>query len=302
MFSNKHNQAILALIIANIIWGAASPIFKLALQNITPFTLAFFRFFGASLLLLPFAYHNLFIKREDIKNLILLSFFGITINITFFFFGLKLAPSINAPVIGSTGPIFCYIASILFLREKPKLKTFLGIIISLTGILAIVLQPILTEGIDGQILGNLFFILAMLGAVGHSIFSKKIMKDYPAITITFWSFVIGTFTFLPMLIYETIQSNPLSLLDTRGYFGLMFGIFLSSAVGYFLFEWGLKQISSQEVGIFTYIDPLAATIIAIPLLGEYITPIFIIGSLFVFTGIYISEGRIHYHPFHKFQK
>lgn len=34
-----------ALVIANIIWGGASPIFKYALQNIPPFTLAFIRFF-----------------------------------------------------------------------------------------------------------------------------------------------------------------------------------------------------------------------------------------------------------------
>lgn len=302
MFSKTHNRAILALIVANIIWGAASPIFKLALQNISPFTLAFLRFFGASLLLLPFAYRNLFIKRQDIKNLILLSVLGITVNITFFFYGLKLAPSINAPVIGSTGPIFGYIASILFLREKPNIKTFRGIIISLTGILTIVLQPILTEGIDGQILGNLFFILAMLGAVGHSIISKKIMQNYSAMTITFWSFVIGSLTFFPMFIMETVQSNPLASLDIRGYTGLMFGIFLSSALAYFLFEWGLKQISSQEVGIFTYIDPIAATLIAMPLLGEYITPIFVIGSILVFSGIFISEGRLHWHPIHKLRR
>lgn len=300
MFSKHRNQAILALIIANLIWGTASPIFKLALQNITPFTLAFFRFSGAALLLLPFAINNLTVRKKDIRNLILLSVFGITINITFFFFGLKLAPSINAPVIGSTGPIFGYIAAIIFLKEKPKLKTLLGIIISLIGILTIVLQPLLTEGIDGQILGNLFFILAMLGAVGHSIFSKKIMEDYPAITITFWSFVIGSLTFLPLFLSEMINGSTLLNLDMRGYFGLMFGIFLSSAVGYFLFEWGLKQISTQEVGIFTYIDPLAAAVIAIPLLGEKITPVFVIGSLMVFIGIYISEGRLHWHPFHKF--
>lgn len=299
MFSTRRNQAILALIVANLIWGTASPIFKLALQNITPFTLAFLRFFGASLLLLPFAYHNLHIKRIDIRNLILLSVSGITINITFFFFGLKLAPSINAPIIGSTGPIFGYVAAIIFLREKAKLKTLIGIVISLTGVLAIILQPILTEGIDGQLLGNLFFILAMLGAVGHSIFSKRIMEEYSPMTITFWSFIIGSLTFLPMFIMETIQTNPLAALDIRGYMGLMFGIFLSSALAYFLFEWGLKQISSQEVGIFTYIDPLAATIVAIPLLGEWITPVFISGSILVFSGIYISEGRLHWHPFHK---
>ena len=44
-------NAILALVIANIIWGAASPIFKYALTDIPPFTLAFIRFFYPWLLL-----------------------------------------------------------------------------------------------------------------------------------------------------------------------------------------------------------------------------------------------------------
>jgi len=178
MFSNQHNKAILALIVANIIWGAASPIFKLALQNISPFTLAFSRFFGACLILFPFAVNNLWIEKKDWRNLLLLSFFGITINITFFFFGLKAAPSINAPIIASSGPIFLYLFSILILHEKPHPKVLGGMIVSLLGVLIIVGQPILTNGFDGQVLGNLFFVLATTGSVGYAIVSKEILAKY----------------------------------------------------------------------------------------------------------------------------
>ena len=48
---------VIALIIANIIWGAAAPIFKLALTNIPPFTLGFIRFFFAGSILLPIMLH-----------------------------------------------------------------------------------------------------------------------------------------------------------------------------------------------------------------------------------------------------
>lgn len=299
MFSNKHNQAILALITANIIWGVASPIFKLALQNITPFTLAFLRFFAASCLLFPFAAKSLWIKKTDWFNLILLSIFGITINITFFFFGLKYSPSINAPIIASSGPIFLYLFSILILHEKPHKKIFLGMIISLIGVLIIVGQPLLSKGITGEILGNLFFVLATIGSVGHVIISKEILPKYPASTVTFWSFIIGNFTFFPLFLYEMVNSHPFDTLDSRGITGLLFGIFLSSAAAYFLFEWGIKKLEGQEIGIFTYIDPIAAILLAVPLLGETITPIFVIGSSLVFSGIFIAEGRIHYHPIHK---
>jgi drug/metabolite transporter (DMT)-like permease len=299
MFSKTHNKAVLALIVANLIWGAASPVFKLALQNITPFTLAFLRFFGAMLILLPFTIDKLKIEREDILNLILLSFFGITINISFFFFGLKFAPSINAPVIGSAAPIIGYLSAIFFLHEKLKMKVLTGTLLSLLGILVIVLQPLLTEGFDGQIMGNMFFVIAMIGSVGHCLILKKILPKYSSTTITFWSFFIGQFTFFPMFVYELYKYHPFDTIDSRGINGLLFGIILSSALAYFLYDWGIKKIPVQEVGIFTYIDPLSAALIAMPLLGEFISPLFILGLLFVFGGIYLAEGRLHWHPLHR---
>ena len=71
---SAHQKGILALITANIIWGAASPIFKFALQNISPFTLAFIRFYGATLILLPFAYPYLKIHKKDYLKIFWLSF------------------------------------------------------------------------------------------------------------------------------------------------------------------------------------------------------------------------------------
>jgi drug/metabolite transporter (DMT)-like permease len=235
MFSNKRRLGILALIIANIIWGFASPIFKLALQNIPPFTLAYIRFLGAALILLPFSLKKLEIKKEDLGDLFLLSFFGITLNITFFFWGLKRAPSINAPIIASSGPVFVYLSSIIFLREKPHKRIIIGLILSLLGVLTIVGQPIIENGFNISVLGNIFFVFATIGAVGHIIFTKKIISRYSAITIAFWSFVIGAFTFLPFVCYELITADPLSAIDYRGWTGLIFGIVFSYTLGYLIF-------------------------------------------------------------------
>ena len=227
---------------------------------------------------------------------------GITVNISFFFLALKLTPSVNAPIIASSGPIFGYLSSIFILKEKPHPKVLLGLFISLLGVFTIIGQPVFSGILNGQLLGNLFLIIATLGSVGHTIISKEIIGNYRTSTITFWSFLIGTVTFIPFLIWE-ITSGSISLsLDYRGIIGIIFGIFLSSALAYYLFEYGLKSIAAQDVGIFTYVDPIIAIIIAVPLLGEKITLIYLLGSLFVFAGIYIAEGRIHYHPFHHLRK
>lgn len=297
-----HQKAILALIVANIIWGAAAPIFKLALQNISPFTLAFMRFFVAALFLLPLSFKHLKILKVDWFSLILVSVFGITINITFFFWGLLLAPSINAPIISSAAPVFIYLFSIFFLHEKNHPKVFLGTIVSLLGVLVIVVQPIISHGIDTQIIGNLFFIIATLGTVLHSVIGKKILDKYNPFAITFWSFLIGSFTFFPFFINEMVTLHPMATIDQRGLLGLFFGILFSSTAAYTLYHWGMKQIDVQEIGVFFYIDPIIAALIAIPLLGEKITGIFLFGSLLVFMGIFIAEGRLHYHPLHKLRR
>lgn len=295
------NKAILALIIANGIWGAASPIFKWSLKNITPFTLAFLRFALASLLMLPFVYKDLWISKKDILKVAAIGIFGVGLNIPFFFFGLTLAPSINAPMIASSGPIFIILLSMLILNEKPKRKVIWGTLLSLVGVLVIVIRSFLESGVDGNsILGNIFFLIATWGAVIHAIISKSILKIYKAGAIAFWSFVVGSLIFLPFFILENQQYLFLTNLDSRGIMGIVFGVVFSSAVAYFLYQWGIQKLAVNEVGIFTYIDPVMAILIAVPLLKESITLPFVLGSILVFTGIYIAEGRINYHFFADF--
>lgn len=299
------NYPILALIITNVIWGAASPIFKFALGNIPPFTLAFIRFFLASFIFLP-----LVIKKwqkisfSDLLLTCLAGFFGITVNIAFFFLGLLKAPSINAPIITSSAPIILFLFAVLFLKERPKRTVFLGMFIALIGTLTIILSPFLLDGrklMLGQFQGNLFFVLAMMGMIFKPLFNKKTSVRINVYQITFIEFIVGALTFLPFMFGE-LQKWSFNQLDVRGLTGIIFGVFFSSALAYFLFNWGISKLPAQEVGIFYYIDPIAALLIAMPLLNEYPTIYYFFGAVLVFLGIFIAEKRLHYHPIHKIRE
>ncbi|MDH7476244.1 MAG: DMT family transporter [Microgenomates group bacterium] len=292
----------LALIIANTIWGAASPIFKYALINIPPFTLAFLRFSLASFIILPFMGKNWqAINSKDFFKICLAAFFGITVNIAFFFLGLKKTTSINAPVIASAGPVFLYFLSIVFLKEKPKIKVFFGLLISLLGVLIIILSPILLDQrrlIINEVEGNLFFVLATLGSVLNTLINKEVLKKNNPFMVTLIAFIFGALTFVPFMIPE-LKNWSFSDLNYQGYLGIIFGAFFSSALAYYLLNYGLTKIKAQEVGLFTYIDPVVAVIIAAPLLKEYPNFYYFIGAFLVFLGIYLAEKRIHWHPFDK---
>lgn len=293
---------VLALIIANIIWGFASPIFKYALTDIPPFTLAFIRFFVASLLFLPFIrWQNIQrLAKRDIVDIILgLSFFGVFINITFFFMGLMRTESINAPVIASTGPLLLFVFSVLVLHETPKVKVLAGMSVAFLGALVIIFAPLFITGnkIDsiGKFEGNLLLIVATLGSVVSPILLKRVLSKIDCFLVTGIGFFVSSFGFLPFMIGE-LQTWQFSQLHAPGIIGIMFGVVFSSAIAYFLFMYGVSKIQTQEVGVFTYIDPIAAVILAAFLLKEYPNPAFIIGSILIFAGILIAERRLHYHP------
>jgi len=298
---------ILALIIANTIWGAASPIFKYSLTNIPPFTLAFIRFFSASFIFLPFLRNFKYkeLTASDWFHILAGGFFGITINITFFFLGLQRTESINAPVIASTGPLFLFLFSVVFLKEKPKLRVFLGMVLSFMGILLIVFSPILFDGKEinevGVFEGNLMLVVATLGSVMAAVCLKKVLEKVNPLVVTFFTFFTSSLLFVPFIPKE-LSTWSFSSLDTAGWTGILFGVFFSSALACYLYYYGLSRIRAQEVGVFTYIDPIVAVIIAIPLLHEYPNLHYFIGSFLVFAGIFISERRIHYHPVFKIRQ
>ncbi len=295
----KIRLAVLALILANIIWGASFPIYKWSLEVIPPFSFAFFRFFIGALIILPFVIKFLKITREDIPKLILVSIVSVTLQIPLLFFGLQLSPSINAPIIISSGPIFLIIASVIFLKEKLKYKVLIGTLVSLLGVLAIILRPFLEGGFtEFGVLGNFLIFAATLCGVVQALILKEITVKNDPLTVTFWMFLIGSIPLIPAVIWESSSFNLLQI-NTQGAIGLIYGIVLAAVLAHYFLAFGIKFIKASEVGVFTYVDPIATILVAVPLLHEAITFPYLIGALLVFLGIFIAEGRVHYHPVHK---
>lgn len=301
--SNSHQLAILALIVANIIWGASSPIFKWALQNVPLFTLAFLRFFFASLILSIFTIPQAVkIKRSDFFPFFTLGIL-MFLHISAYFLGLKYAPSINAPIIASAGPIFMILLSIRILHEHPRHKVISGTALSLIGVMVIIFRSIYEiKFAFGEVAGNMLYLSATLLSVFHAISAKKLLEKYPSMLLTWVYFMITSLLFAPFFIREVTEVGFLPNLDVRGIVGIMVGIFLTSTLAHSLYIFGISKIEANEIGIFSYIDPVAAIIIALPLLGEKITLSYLFGSTLVFLGIFIAEGRIHWHPLHRLKK
>lgn len=299
---SKYHLAVLALIGTNIIWGASIPIFRWSLESVPPFTFAFLRFFLATLILLPFTLHRLKITKHDAVSLFVLSVIGFFFHIGLLLFGLTTSSSVNSSVIATAAPIFLITSSILFYKENVRTRIILGTVISLLGVAIIILRPIIDEGLDGTILGNMFFLLSTLTFVGYTLLLKNYVTHLRSVTVTFYLFAYATAIFFPFFLMESSQHHIIDFLNGQAIIGIVFGAIFTSIVGYLFYNFGVKHIKASEIGVFLYVDPLVTVLVAVPLLHENITPAFLAGAFFVFLGIYVAERRIHYHPLQKLFK
>lgn len=298
-FLKKINPAILALIVANIIWGAAAPIYKYVMSQGTldPMTLAFSRFFLASIILFPFVIKDLKIQRRDIIFIFFIGF-TLTIHIGLLNIGLVYTSSINAPIIGTAAPLFLVPISFLLLKEHFSLKKVIGCIVGFIGVLVILLLPIIEKGLDGSIGGNLLLVASTFGAIAHIVLTKEVIGRYKPMALVWWTFLLSTLFFTPFmfLTHSPILEKGFLSVDL---FGIIYAGIFASIICYALFYYALKKLEASDVSMFTYLDPVVTILIAIPLLGEIPTVEYIFGALLVFAGIYIAERRLPYHPFHK---
>lgn len=294
---SNRTLGVLALLGAILCWGPAPVITKLAIQEIPPYTYSFLRFFFAALLLLPFflyqGHHKAIIK-ADLPKFLMIGLFGSGLNVIFFMSGLTRTTATSASAIFATVPLVNALAAFIFLREKPTSIRIMGIVIGLLGSLVVALGPTLFAGngaVDGDLLGNFLVVLSVFSWVAYVIFSKELLQRYTPLILTFISFVIGAISLFPLAYLELVQ-QPNWYMDTTtlGLLLIPYAIIFVSIAPFILYNWGMKQTSAFEAGMVLYLNPILATMFAIPLLGEKPTPIFLVGTSLILGGVFLASA------------
>ncbi len=285
----KLNPALLYLIIAAIIWGATVPIMKIALREIPIFSLAILRMGIASILLLPFVYKDVKIQRADIPLMLLVAFLGTNLNLTFFFFGVEHSPGINASAMTAILPVLTLFLAHIYLKEKLSKKLLAGAVLALFGTLVIIGIPIFNLDLMST-LGSLSLLASTLAWVGYELISKKALKKYKPLTVTFFTMALGALFFIPAATSDLINfPNWYNHLSKEGVLGLLYGIIFASFVAYSFWQKGLAKTTAGQASFTFYLLPISGILFSFLLLGEKFTLFSIIGAAIILAGVILGE-------------
>lgn len=288
--SNTGNKHLLALILALLMWGTSFPAMKFAVVANHPFSIIFYRFLFAFILLIPFfALHfkgNLKIAREN-KELFILgifNFLGMVLQLT----GIKYTTSTKSVIITQLLIVVVCVPAYFFLKERLDAGKILGIIFSLVG--AVILSTNLQfENLlgKGTVMGDLLTLAAVFFWALFIIFTRKFTLCFGGFMVLFPS-VTATF----LLSIPTVLLSGKLPIDAAGLLVSLYLAVFCTIIPTLLYNYALKQLDAITSSIIGPVEVLSAALISYIFLGERLTLIEMSGGLFVILSVYIVTIKI----------
>jgi len=268
------------------LWASAFPAVKYLLDYYSAQSIMLLRFLVASLTLgvvavikkarLP--------QKKDLPLFALGGFLGIFLYMWLFNAGTNMVPSGVSSFLIASAPVYTTLLSVFVLKEKVKLFCWVGILVSLCGVVLIAASQM-----SGFVMnmGVVMLTGASLATSLYVIIQRQLMKRYTPLEATAYPIFIGTLcmlVFLPGLMRD-VPNTPLEINLIPVYLGVF-----PAAIAYLCWSYALsKAKNTANVTMFLYLVPFVATLIAFLWLKETVSPIAFAGGLVVILGMAISN-------------
>ena len=275
-----------------VVWGTTFISTKILLDVFRPVEILFYRFVMA-LIFLFILYPQFLNIREKKRELLFIGagISGVTLYYLLQNIALTYTMASNVAVIVATVPFFTGIISRIFLNTSEKLKSnfFIGFVLAVIGIFLISFNG---NKVKLNPTGD---ILALLSAVVwsfYSVITKKISSyGYNTIQVTRRIFLYALIFMLPLLQMLDFNFN-LGPLKNKIYLGnILFLGFLASGICFVTWNYSVKVLGAVKTCIYIYIQPVVTIVTAFIILKESFTPIAVLGTIFTFAGLLISQNK-----------
>ena len=292
----KNNLAYLLLILASLFWSGNFIVGKAASTfEIPPFSLNFYRWLFAWLILLPFTYKELINKKNYILNnkvfFIILGITSITIFNSIVYYSLNFTQVISGVLMISTIPVMIMFISSLLNIEKTNIFQIIGVVLSLTGVVFIITKADLEliKNLDFN-KGDLTMVIAMLSWATYSALLKK--KKYEISQITLLQVVI-TFGFIFLIPIYFIEMNMgyIIKLGKPFYLTLTYVVIFPGLASFFFWIKGIAIIGANRAGVFLHLMPIFGAIMAMIIFDEKFMFYHFLGAIFIIAGITLSNKK-----------
>ncbi len=288
--SNQTKGVIYAVVTA-FFWGFLAIALKIAVREVDPKTVVWFRFFVAFIILLGWQlYHQPASLKIFVKPplLLVIAALGLSWNYLGFMLGIHYTTPSNAQLFIQFGPITLALAGFIIFKERLTRFQMSGFFIALFGFAFFYSDQLhaFFEGKDQYNIGVLFTISGALAWALYAVMQKQLVVKYPAPMLNLFLFGIPSIIYLPI-----INLSPVFQLHWTWWLLLLF-LGANTLIAYSCLAQALRLINASKVSVIIFLNPII-TFITMDILTrlnvdwvshERFSPITILGALLVISG------------------
>ena len=295
MFS-KDKKAYIFLILTTLFWSGNFIVGKAAsFYEIPPFTLNFYRWVFAWLILSPFTLKEIITKKnyifENIKLILILGITSITIFNSIVYYSLNFTQVISGVLMISTIPVMIILFCWLFKIEKANIYQILGVIFSFLGVIVIITKANFNLLLNLNFnKGDLWMVIAMFSWAMYSALLRKKKFELSQLSLLQTIISAGLIFLLPAYLIELALGYRASI-ELPFILTLSYVVLFPGLASFILWIKGISIIGSNRSGIFLHLMPIFSTILAIIIFNEKFMFYHLIGAILIISGIILSSKK-----------
>ena len=279
---------VLLTIFVMAIWGFNFVAIKLALVQLTPLALCFFRFLLASLPAIFFVK----IPKIPFKMIVLYAMLMFVGQFGLLFTSMKMGLSAGLAALLLQMQLFFTILGAMFLGHKPKPWDIIGALISFSGIAIVGIH---TDG-STSFLGFILIIIAA-ASMGMGNLVPRVLGKIEMVPLVIWSSLVSCPVFLLLyMIFDNPDLTSLNVPDLSLYtiLSVLYIVYASTLFGYSVWTWLLSKYPVAMVTPFSLLAPIFAMLSSTFVLGESLEQWKINAGALVIAGICVNIFGSHY--------
>lgn len=264
----------LLMLIACVFWAGAFIAGKSSVSSFGPWTLTFYRFGVAALVMAPFLWltqrEHLKLNKNQLKQVIILGLVGMVGYHVLFFEALKFTEASTASMIAATNPVVTAVILAMTGIEKLNFKKVFYLLMALTGVLLTISNWKLTTllNISAQ-KGELLMVLAVSCWAVYSVLVKKYISGFKPVIMSFYAFLSCALMTLPFALHEGLLEASAKA-PQSAWLSIFYMAVFASVLGYWIQQSSIKKIGPAKTNIFINIVPIFSMAMAWIFLGERI--------------------------------
>ncbi len=268
-----------------------------SLFEIPPFTLNFYRWTFAWVILAPFTLKEIFQKKnyifENIKLILILGITSITIFNSIVYYSLNFTQVISGVLMISTIPVMIIFFCWVFKIEKTNFYQILGVLFSLMGVVVIVTNADVNKLLNLNFnKGDLWMVVAMFSWAMYSALLRKKKFELSQISLLQTIISAGLILLLPAYLIEMTLGYRANI-NLPFILTLTYVVLFPGLASFFFWIKGISIIGSNRSGIFLHLMPIFSTIMAMLIFKEKFMTFHLIGAILIISGIILSSKRRH---------